>query len=527
VFTYEQQDLEFIYRQLNNTQAYYPRDTTIMQLFVEQVSRTPDATAAIFRDHSLTYRELDILSNQVAYLLRPNGFGKKCIVGIMTERSLEMLIGIYGILKSGAAYLPIQADVPIKRLEYLLADSKACCILTQAKLLHKLEGIALKCIDLNDPSIYTLPEGRPECPADPSDLMYVIYTSGSTGNPKGVMVENHAVVNRIHWMQKTYPLSSTDRILQKTPCIFDVSVWELFWWAICGAALCLLEPGLERFPQAIVEEIKRSRITVLHFVPSMFNSFFNFIESSEYMQSLDSLQYLFCSGEALLSAHVRKFNRIMANNSQIRLINLYGPTEATVDVTSYNCLRDRDVESVPIGKPIDNIRLYILDDRDKLAPPGTPGELCIGGVGLARGYLNRRELTDEKFMQNPVNLEERTYRTGDLARLLSDGNLEYLGRIDNQVKIRGIRIELGEIEAKICECGLVDQCVVLLKDYEKIDPVLTAYILPFSKEMAIQEVKRFLKSHLPDYMIPNRYVLVDSFPLTPNGKIDRKALTTQ
>ncbi len=526
MLNYERQELEAIYKQLNNTEAYYPKEKTIMQLFVEQVARTPDATAAIFGNHSITYKELDIKSNQVAYLLRQDGFGRDSIIGIMVERSLEMIIGIYGILKSGAAYLPIQPDTPVKRFEHIIADSNTRCLLTQTKFMHKFADTQLKCIDLNARPIYALPEYELKYPAEPLDVMYVIYTSGSTGNPKGVMVENHSVVNRINWMQKKYPLTSSDTILQKTPFIFDVSVWEFFWWAVCGAAVCLLEPGLEKFPQAIVEEMKRNHITLLHFVPSMFNSFLNFIENSEDAQHLDALKYIFSSGEALLPSHVRKFNRIVAKDSQVRLTNLYGPTEATVDVTYYDCPRDRDVAKVPIGKPIDNIKLYILDQHG-CKSPGAQGELCIAGVGLARGYLNSSQLTNEKFIQNLFNPEERVYRTGDLVRLLSDGNIEYIGRIDNQVKIRGIRIELGEIEAKIGEYGSIDQCVVVLKDAEKINPLLIAYILTSNKEMTVQEIKLFLKSRLPDYMIPNRYVITDSFPLTSNGKLDRKALAEQ
>lgn len=526
MLNYDRQALEETYTQLNNTEADYPKEKTIIQLFTEQVEKTPDSTAVIFGEQYITYKELARKSNQVAHLLSQNGFGRNSIIGIMAERSLEMIIGIYGILKAGAAYLPIQPDTPVKRFEHIIADSNVSCVLTQSQYMHKFAASQLQYIDLSDTSIYTLPEHGLKCAVEHADLMYVIYTSGSTGNPKGVMIENHSVVNRIRWMQKKYPLTSLDTILQKTPFIFDVSVWELFWWAVCGAAVCLLGPGLEKFPQAIVQEIKRSGITVLHFVPSMFNAFLNFIEGSEDVQHLDILKYLFSSGEALLPSHVRKFNGVVAKNSQVRLINLYGPTEATVDVTYYDCPRDRDITTVPIGKPIDNIKLYILDEHEN-ATLAVQGELCIGGVGLARGYLNSPQLTNEKFVQNPVNSGERIYKTGDFVRLLSDGNIEYIGRIDNQVKIRGIRIEPGEIEAKICEYGFIDQCVVALKDAEKINPILTAYILTSKKELTVQEIKTFLKSQLPDYMIPNRYVITDRFPLTSTGKMDRKALAEQ
>lgn len=519
----ERQALEAIYRRLNNTEADYPEQKTLIQLFTEQVARTPDAIAAICGEYFLTYRELDRRSNQVASLLRQNGLGRESIVGIMVERSLEMLIGIYGIVKSGAAYLPIQSDVPIKRFEHIISDSHLRCLLTQGKNRYRHQYMQLTWVDLEDKTIYLLPEDEPKDPPEPSDVMYVIYTSGSTGNPKGVMIEHRAVVNRINWMQKRYPLTASDTILQKTPFVFDVSVWELFWWAVCGATLCLLGPGLEKFPQAIVEEIKRNRITVLHFVPSMFNAFLNALEHSADARQLDTLKYIFSSGEALLPSYVKKLNGIVEKDSRVRLTNLYGPTETTVDVTYYDCPRGEDVANVPIGKPIDNTRLYILDERGLSAQ----GELCIGGVGLARGYLNNPQLTNEKFVRNPVNPAERLYRTGDVVRLLSDGNIEYIGRIDNQVKIRGIRIELGEIEAKIEEYPSIDQCAVLLHDANHINPLLTAYLLTSNQKMTAQEIKVFLKSHLPDYMIPNRYIITDRFPLTHNGKLDRKALAEQ
>ncbi len=515
--------LEAIYRRLNNTAADYPEQKTLIQLFTEQVSRTPDAIAAICGEHFLTYRELDRKSNQVATLLRQNGFGRESIVGIMVERSLEMLIGIYGIVKSGAAYLPIQSDIPIKRFEHIISDCHLRCLLTQTRFMYKHRCMQLTWVDLEDKAIYLLPADEPKDPSEPSDIMYVIYTSGSAGNPKGVMIEHRAVVNRINWMQKRYPLTAFDTILQKTPFVFDVSVWELFWWAVCGATLCLLGPGLEKFPQAIVEEIKRNRITVLHFVPSMFNAFLNALEHSADARHLDTLKYIFSSGEALLPSHVKKLNRIVEKDSRVRLINLYGPTETTVDVTYYDCPRDEDVAKVPIGKPIDNIRFYILDEHGLSAQ----GELCFAGVGLASGDLNSPQLTNEKFVRNLVNPTERIYRTGDIVRLLSDGNIEYLGRMDNQVKIRGIRIELGEIEARIGEYPAIDQCAALLQDADHINPLLTAYILTSNQEITVQEIKVFLKSHLPDYMIPNRYIITDSFPLTSNGKLDRKALAEQ
>ncbi|AEY65142.1 amino acid adenylation domain-containing protein [Clostridium sp. BNL1100] len=514
-------DIEILYQHINDTKAVYPKDKTVIKLFQEQVKKNPEAKAVIFGEKSLTYGELDKKSSQVAYLLHTKGISTGNIIGIMLERSLEMIIGIFGIIKSGAAYLPISPELPVKRIEYIISDSNSEYLLTTTRFLDKLQGINTKIIDLEQESIYSLPEYTNDS-IEPSDLIYVIYTSGSTGNPKGVMVEHYSVVNRLNWMKNKYPLTQSDTILHKTPFVFDVSVWELFLWAITGAKVALLGPGYEKFPQGIIEEVEKSQVTIIHFVPSMFNSFLNYLKDTEYVKKLSSLKQVFCSGEALLPIHVKKFNETIGKSGNAFLTNLYGPTEATVDVTYFDC-NDVNNDIVPIGKPIDNIRIYIINGSD-LQPVGSSGELCIAGDGLARGYLNQPKLTEEKFTGIAINSEERIYRTGDLARLLPDGNIEFLGRMDNQVKIRGLRIELGEIESKIGEYEYVEQCVVVLKNQEQINPVLTAYILTDREELTAKEIKQFLKTQLPEYMIPNQYIMLNKLPLTQNGKIDRKAL---
>jgi len=324
-------------------------------------------------------------------------------------------------------------------------------------------------------------------------------------------------------MQKKYPISEKDTILQKTPFVFDVSVWELFWWGITGARVSMLEAGYEKFPQAIIKEIQQCDITTMHFVPSMMNVFLNYIENSEDAQKMKALKQVFCSGEALLPAHANKFNKLIGLKNSIDLINLYGPTEATVDVTSYDCPKHTEINVIPIGKPIDNIKLYVLKDGE-LQPPGSEGELCIAGDGLARGYLHKADLTAEKFVENHDVLGQRVYKTGDYVRMSSDQNIEYIGRVDNQIKIRGLRIELGEIESKVSEYETVEQCVVVVKNYGSLNPTFAAYMLS-KDEVDVKGIKEFLKTQLPSYMIPNKYITLTEFPLTGNGKIDRKALT--
>ena len=354
----------------------------------------------------------------------------------------------------------------------------------------------------------------------PDDLVYVIYTSGSTGKPKGVMIEHRALVNRLHWMQSAYPIAPGDVILQKTPYSFDVSVWELFWWALEGATLAFLVPGGERNPAAIVEAVRRHRVSVMHFVPSMLNVFLEYLDAKgpDALAKLTSLRQVFASGEALTASHVRKFNAILG----ARLTNLYGPTEATVDVSYFDCPRSNDFEIVPIGRPIDNIRLYVIRDGRE-APIGETGELCIAGVGLARGYVNNAALTAERFVDNPVNPGERIYRTGDIARWLPDGNVEYLGREDHQVKIRGLRIELGEIESTVREYPGVIDCVTVVQRHSESVVVLVAHLVS-RDELDIPALKQHLRQRLPDYMIPHRFERIAEMPLTSSGKADRKAL---
>ncbi|MEQ8174992.1 MAG: amino acid adenylation domain-containing protein [Syntrophomonadaceae bacterium] len=508
--------------QFNNTAAYYPRNKTIHQLFEEQVERTPDNIAVVFEDKQLTYRDLNERSNQLAWALRKQGVQPDDVIAIIVRRSLEMAIGLYGILKAGAAYLPIDPDYPTDRISFMLKDSGVKVLLIHEYFKDNLT-FSGTVIPLEDQCLLLEDTSNPEPVAQPHSLAYVIYTSGSTGKPKGAMIEHHSVINRINWMQKRYLIGELDTILQKTPFTFDVSVWELFWWGMVGASVYMLIPGGEKDPAIIVDTILRSNITTMHFVPSMLNMFLAYLEKQPELLRGSKLRNVFTSGEALAPYQVERFNNLLANNGSARLFNLYGPTEATIDVSYYDCPTEGHIDLIPIGKPIDNISLYILDQQRNLLPIGSTGELYISGDGLARGYLNRPELTEEKFVPNPFLPGKKMYCTGDLARWLPDGNIEYLGRTDFQVKIRGNRIELGEIENQLLNHPHIEEAIVVDKADSEGNAYLCAYIIS-SFNLSVQDLREHLSRSMPDYMIPSYFIPIDKVPLTPNGKLDRKAL---
>ncbi len=517
----------------NTTQADFPQDLTIHEQFEQQVKRTPEQIAIVFEDQALTYQELNERANQLARLLRSKGVGPDQIVGIMAQRSLEMMIGILGILKAGGAYLPVDPNGPSERIHYMLEDSNAAILLTHEYLLNKVdfagEKIVLEhlediCARHQIPLLSMEEEGELPRACLPHHLAYVIYTSGSTGRPKGVMIEHRSVINRIHWMQDKYALTNQDVLLQKTPFTFDVSVWELFWWFFGGAKLCLLAPGGEKDPAVMVKTIEHHKVTKVHFVPSMLNTFMEYMEHHPSYVLLTSLTEVFSSGEALTPYQVRMFHRLLTKSNGTQLVNLYGPTEATVDVTYFDCTEEAATEkSVPIGKPIHNHKIYIVNAQDRLQPLGVAGELCVAGVGLARGYVNLPELTAEKFVDNPFNPGERMYRTGDLARWLPGGTIEYLGRIDHQVKIRGFRIELGEIRNQLLRHEHIKETVVIAREDGMLGKALCAYFTA-EADLSVAELRTHLAADLPDYMIPSFFVQLELMPLTPNGKINRKAL---
>ena len=513
----------------NRTVRDFPDNKTLHEMIEAQVRQNP-LQPAVICDHdkfwgrsSLNYFELNERSNQVAHRLREQGVGPGQIVGIMVERSFAMIIGIFGILKAGAAYLPLSPDDPPNRIRFVLSDARIAVLLVNSATVAKApDGLSL--IHLEQAETYNCPASNLASLSLPNDLAYVIYTSGSTGKPKGVMIEHRSIINRLHWMQSAYPIDSRDVLLQKTSYSFDVSVWELFWWALEGATLCLLMPRGEKVPLAILEAVRKHRVSVLHFVPSMLNVFLEYLDGKpeKVSFSLRSLRRVFASGEALSPAHVRKYNDIIGRNTGSRLTNLYGPTEATVDATFYDCPAQGEFNKVPIGRPIQNMRAYIIKDGRELVI-GEAGELCLAGIGLARGYLNNQELTQDRFIEHPSIGGERIYRTGDVARWLPDGNIEYLGREDHQVKVRGLRIELGEIETAIQAFSGIADCVAITKGYSESIILIIAYVV-CKNDVNLELLKQHLQQHLPEYMVPSHFEKIAQIPLTANGKADRKAL---
>lgn len=498
--------------------------STIIERFEEQVTKTPHQIAVIFNDKCLTYNMLNSLANRLAWKLRKKNVKPDEVIGLMVDRSLEMIIGILGILKAGGAFLPLSEHDPQERVSDLIADSAIRLVLTKKQYQAAFSNL-LDCVVLDDNNTnYT------DCPADnpphvnnPGDLAYVIYTSGSTGKPKGVMIEHHSLLNRLEWMQQKYPIGENDTILQKTPDTFDVSVWELLWWSFTGAKMCFLMPGMEKYPMVITDTVQQHRITIIHFVPSMLSMFLHYVNNADTAGCLLSLKKVFCSGEALKLSHVSAFINVLENKNGTTLTNLYGPTEATIDVTFYD-IDTNTPDIIPIGKPIQGIQTFVINDN-MVQPPGKTGELWIAGCGLARGYLNRVELTAERFDSNPEIINGKFYKTGDWVRLLHDGNLEYIERIDQQVKIHGIRIELGEIEVILNTHPLVRDCMVIVKDFAYNIKVLVAFYMS-NAEIDSQVLKHFLSLRLPEYMIPKKFVFLTAFPVTENGKVNRKELVS-
>ncbi|GHU64234.1 hypothetical protein AGMMS49983_09510 [Clostridia bacterium] len=509
-----EKEQQTILSKFNDTAVEFPGDKTMLHFFESQAAERPGDVAVMFREERLTYAGLNQRSDALARLLRARGVRPGTIVGLMLYRSFSMMTAILGVWKAGGAYLPIDPDYPEERISYMMGDSASPLLLTESSITVPRAFEEIR-IDLDLP-IDDAPEfvGDGACP---EDLAYVLYTSGSTGQPKGVMVEHRALVNRIHWMNRQYPLGSGGVILQKTPYTFDVSVWELTWWFYAGVKMVFLGPGDEKLPDRIIDAVERYCVTVMHFVPSMLGGFTNWLETQGGAERLASLRNVFASGEALTPKHVNAFHALIYPASGARLRNLYGPTEAAIDVSYYDCPIGVEEKVVPIGKPIDNIRLYILDQYGGLLPVGTQGELYIGGVGLARGYLNKPELTAEKFVEDPSLPEPRLYRTGDLALWLPKGDIAFLGRIDHQVKIRGFRIELGDIQFRMEQHPDVTSSVVTSRENSQGNAFLAAYFVS-PRPISDTELREHLAVHLPEYMIPSCFTQLDAIPLSANGK---------
>jgi amino acid adenylation domain-containing protein len=494
--------LRQVVSEFNATQVVYPRSVLLHQLFEDQVRRTPGATALIYDDESLTYTQLNAKANQLAHFLRERGIGPDQLVGICVERSLEMVIGLLGVLKAGGAYVPLDPGYPAERLSYMLENASPKVLLIQKRLKSKLPATFGDVLALDEQwSDLVEPQPTDNLAAaaiglTARHLAYVIYTSGSTGRPKGAMNEHRAVVNRLQWMQDTYRLGPGDRVLQKTPFSFDVSVWEFFWPLLTGARLVIARPEGHKDPDYLRQLIESTGITALHFVPSMLQSF---LEQHRARQC-SSIRQLVCSGEALTAALQRKCFECLPG---ARLSNLYGPTEAAVDVTAWECRADDTNSRVPIGNPIANLRMYVLDQRRHPVPIGVTGELYIGGIGLGRGYLNRPDLTAERFLADPFSHDPdaRLYKTGDLGRWRPGGAIEYLGRNDSQVKVRGLRIELGEIEGQLLGHPGVREAVVIAREDVPGEKRLAAYVV--ARQMSeldtgANEVSRKLRQEVVD-----------------------------
>ena len=487
----------------------------VHRLIEQQAGEHPDAVAVLFGDEAVSYGELNRRANQLAHRLVEEGVGPEVKVGVALERSVELVVGLLAILKAGGAYVPLDPEYPAERIVYMIEDSKLGLVLTHSRvaLPAGVSALALDTLDLSG-----APRTNPAVALSGENLAYVIYTSGSTGRPKGAANRHAALHNRLAWMQAAYRIGAADTVLQKTPFSFDVSVWEFFWPLMVGARLAVAAPGDHREPARLAQLIRRHRVSTLHFVPSMLQAFL----AHEGVEACTSLRQIVCSGEALPA---EAQNEVFRRLPQAALHNLYGPTEAAIDVTHWTCRNDGRSQ-VPIGQPIAGTQAFVLDAHLNLVPPGIAGELYLGGVGLARGYVERAALTSERFVADPFATSEgaRLYRTGDLVRWNGEGQLDYLGRIDHQVKIRGFRIELGEIEARLLAQAVVREAVVVASQ-GAAGARLVAYVsAQAGQAIDTALLRERLGRVLPDYMVPGIVVTLDALPLNANGKVDRKAL---
>ncbi|URN93691.1 MAG: non-ribosomal peptide synthetase [Candidatus Pristimantibacillus lignocellulolyticus] len=494
----------------------------IHQLFEQQTERTPNEEAVRFEGKSVTYDELNRRANLLAYRLRSLRVGPDILVGISMERSIEMVVALYAVLKAGGAYVPLDPDYPKDRLAYMINDSDVRLVITQrqfSELLDEFDADVLILDEVESSEGYREEQGNLNITLDENNLAYMFYTSGSTGKPKGAMNTHAAIRNRVLWLQSTFLMTQNDRLLQKSPYSFDVSVWEFFWPHMCGASLIMAKPQGHLDTSYLWDVMKRESITFVQFVPTMLQTFL----SSDLSEDLPLLKHVFLCGEPLSAALNERFCSTMSG----QLHNLYGPTEAAVFVTSWTSDRNLERSIIPIGKAISDDEVYVLNDRYEQVSQGEIGELFISGIGLARGYHGRPDLTAERFVPDLYSKEpgSRMYHTGDLGRWLSDGNLECLGRNDDQVKVRGFRIELGEISNVLEQHPGVNQVVTVVREDQPGDQRITTYFIPNPVySPSISELRNYLQKHLPDYMIPSYFIEMETFPLTPSGKTDRKLL---
>ncbi|WP_447649790.1 non-ribosomal peptide synthase/polyketide synthase [Pseudomonas abietaniphila] len=500
---------------VNDTARDWTVDEPIVHRQFERLAQLhPDREALRCGDEVLTYRQLDQRANQLAHYLRGQGVDRESLVGVAALRSVEMVVALYAVVKAGAAYVPLDPEYPVDRLRYMLEDAGIGLLLSHDAVIDDLPAVeGLQLLNLDRLEVSDQPVTAPVVDIHPQQLAYMIYTSGSTGKPKGAGNTHAALFNRLAWMQEAYNLDATDAVLQKTPFSFDVSVWEFFWPLMVGARLVMAQPGDHRDPALLTALIEQQQISTLHFVPSMLAAFM----AQDDLSGCSSLKRIVCSGEALPADLARETLQRLPNAG---LFNLYGPTEAAIDVTHWTC-RSEPGASVPIGQPIANLQIHILDSRLNPQPIGVPGELYIGGDGLARGYHQRPGLTAERFVASPFGNGERLYRTGDLARWRADGAVEYLGRLDHQIKLRGLRVEIGEIESALLDHPAITEAVVVARQLAT-GMQLVGYLV--AEAFDEEPLRTRLKQRLPDYMVPAHLVTLEKFPLSANGKLDRKAL---
>lgn len=499
----------------NDTRREALLERSIPELIAVQAARVPDRIAVVFESEELTYAELERRSNRLANHLRDQGIRRETRVAVCLERSLDLVVALLAVLKAGVAYVPLDPSYPAERLALMLEDSEARLLVTSGSLsaLPGTEGLPVVRLDRDRDQIDRASASPPPAGPGATDLAYIIYTSGSTGRPKGVMISHGAICNRLLWMQESFPLGAADRVLQKTPFSFDASVWELFCPLLAGACLVVARPGGHQDGEYLIQAVTAHGITVLQLVPSALRMLLELPG----LEAAVGLERLFCGGEALSSDLVEAFR----SRSRARLINLYGPTEVAIDATFRPCHGPFAGATAPIGRPLANARVYLLDAELRPTPPGLSGELYVGGAGLARGYHGRPDLTAERFVPDLFGPPgARLYRTGDLGRHLPDGEIEFLGRVDQQVKIRGFRIEPGEIEAVLARHPLVRAAAVAVAG----DGRLIGYVVPGEERPGRAELRGFLLSSLPEHLVPTNFVLLEALPLTPSGKLDRMAL---
>lgn len=506
----------------NETAVVYSHETCIHELFAAQAARTPETVALICRGQSMTYDELNSRANQLAHYLRGRGVGRGVLVGICVERSIEAVLGLLGILKAGGAYIAMDPAYPPQRLAFMLEDSQASVVLTMQHLRHCVAGYAgeIICLDTDWGVISSESTVNPDSGVHSDDLAYVIYTSGSTGTPKGILSPHRASVNRFSWMWRQWSFQPGEVCCQKTTLNFVDSVWEIFGPLLQGVPNVIIPDEVLEDPDRLIDTLAAYRVTRIVLVPSFLRFLFDSIP--DLGSKIPDLKLWITSGEALTLQLARRFEE---NLPDATLVNLYGSSEVAADVTGYVISNSRSLECIPIGRPIANTQIYVLDPEFNPVPIGVAGEIYVGGHSLAQGYLNNPELTAQKFIPDPFarDSETRLYRTGDRGRFLPDGNIEFLGRVDTQVKLRGIRIELGEVESVLCSHPSIHAAVVAVSGAEGAERLI-GYVVPNSSAPAPSELRRFVRDKLPEHMVPAAFVMLEALPLLPSGKVDRRAL---